>query len=42
MAKQTNNTEGTKRFLVTYTDDTVTQQEACVILNVKASSMQSA
>jgi subtilisin len=42
MAKQTNNTEGTKRFLVTYTDDSVTQQEASAILNVKASSIQNA
>lgn len=42
MAKQTNNTEGTKRFLVTYADDSVTQQEASTILNVKASSMQNA
>jgi subtilisin len=42
MAKQTSNTEGTKRFIVTYADDSVTQQEASAILNVKASSMQNA
>ena len=42
MAKQTNNVENTKRFLVTYADDSVTKQEASSILNVKESSMQDA